>query len=507
MEGSVTTQQRGSRRLFAAGLALLLGLSPFFAHLPAASAADLLIGGAAIITDANGDPVNLRAEASLSGKVLDQVPEGSILDVLGGPVTAGDGSVWYRVAYDGQTGYMSALYLTEYTGEGNGGAGDLGVITSDVNLRSGPSTADGVLMVLMPGDQVTLDGGIQNGFYPVVTSDGAYGWVYGAYIAVEGSAIGGSARANDALNLREGPSTSNSVLTVIPAGGSVTLTGGSEGDWVTVDYNGLEGWVSSQYLTSGGEAAVTTDDINFRTAPSLGSDVIRVVATGRTVIVTGSAVDGFYPVDFDGASGWMSTDYVSIGGQPSLPSEPAPAPQPEPEPDPEPEPVPATWDVAWPMSGGEWKVTQGYNGFSSHYNSGLWAYYYSLDIVRTDGATAGQTVYSPVNGTVRWTEASTGGISIDMGNGYAFAIFHITLDASIQPGVELQQGQRIGFISGPGQNGNMGFDHIHLTLWETTDGGNWSRIAVPFTGQNAINGVDLYDTGGGNQWSGTLIYP
>jgi uncharacterized protein YgiM (DUF1202 family) len=505
MEGSVTTRHRGFRRLLAVGLALLLGLAPFVSNVQGISAADLLIGGAAIITDANGDPVNLRDEASLSGDVLDRVPEDSILDVLGGPVTASDGTVWYRVAYDGQTGYMSALYLSEYTGDGNGGSGDLGVITSDVNLRSGPSTADDVLMVLMPGDQVTLDGGIQNGFYPVVASDGTYGWVYGAYVAVNGSASGTSARTNDALNLREGPSTSSGVITVIPAGSSVTRTGGSDGDWVTVDYNGMEGWVSGQYLTTGGEAAVTTDDVNFRTGPSLGSDVIRVVSSGRTVIVTGSVVDGFYPVDFDGASGWMSTDYVSIGGEPTLPSEPAPAPDPEPEP--EPEPVPATWDIAWPMSDGEWKVTQGYNGFSSHYSSGLWAYQYSLDIVRTDGATAGQTVYSPVSGTVRWTEDSTGGISIDMGNGYAFAIFHITLDSSIQPGVELQQGQRIGFISGPGQNGNMGFDHIHLTLWQTDDGGNWSRTAVPFTGQNAINGVDLYDTGGGNQWAGTLIYP
>jgi uncharacterized protein YraI len=329
--------------------------------------------------------------------------------------------------------------------------------------------------------------------------------VFGAYLAVDGTATGTSARTNDALNLRDGPGASNDVITVIPAGSSVTLTGDSEGEWVTVDYDGLDGWVSGIYLTAGGEPAATTDDVNFRTAPSLSSDVIRVVSSGRTVIVTGSAVDGFYPVSFDGETGWVSTYYVSIGGEPATPTEPQPAPEPEPEP--EPEPVPATWDIAWPMSGGEWEVTQGYNGFSSHYNSGLWAYYYSLDLVRTDGATAGQTVYSPVNGTVRWTEASTGGISIDMGNGYAFAIFHITLEDWVQPGVELEQGQPIGFISGPGQNGNMGFDHIHLTVWETTDGGNWSRLAVPFTGANAISGVDLYDTGGGNQWAGTRVSP
>ena len=58
----------------------------------------------------------------------------------------------------------------------------------------------------------------------------------------------------------------------------------------------------------------------------------------------------------------------------------------------------------------------------------------------TDGNTAGQSVYSPVNGTIRWTEAGSGGISIDLGNGYAAAIFHITVDPSLSCGDPLTQG-------------------------------------------------------------------
>jgi hypothetical protein len=43
-------------------------------------------------------------------------------------------------------------------------------------------------------------------------------------------------------------------------------------------------------------------------------------------------------------------------------------------------------------------------------------------------------------------------------------------------------------VSGPGGGGNGGTPHIHLTVWKTEDGGNWSRIAVPFDGDHPLEG-------------------
>jgi hypothetical protein len=74
-------------------------------------------------------------------------------------------------------------------------------------------------------------------------------------------------------------------------------------------------------------------------------------------------------------------------------------------------------------------------------------------------------------------------------------------------GDPVSQGQYIGYISGPGEDGNMGFDHLHFSLWASDDGGNWSRVAVPFTGANALAGVEYGDTGGFSQWAGTVFYP
>ena len=77
----------------------------------------------------------------------------------------------------------------------------------------------------------------------------------------------------------------------------------------------------------------------------------------------------------------------------------------------------------------------------------------------------------------------------------------------LSAGDSVSQGQYVGTISGPGGNGYMGFEHIHINLWQTSDGGNWSRTAVPFSGDFAISGWDFPDTGGSNQYAGTVFYP
>lgn len=51
------------------------------------------------------------------------------------------------------------------------------------------------------------------------------------------------------LNLRLMPTTSAQVITVIPKGTPVTLDDDCECKWIPVSYNGLIGYVSSQYLS------------------------------------------------------------------------------------------------------------------------------------------------------------------------------------------------------------------------------------------------------------------
>lgn len=195
-------------------------------------------------------------------------------------------------------------------------------------------------------------------------------------------------------------------------------------------------------------------------------------------------------------------------------------------------PVPASLAAAavkMPFAAGaEWYISQGYNTSPaegwSHYNCDSrtgedeisktercddgWQYKYSVDLRQVDGTEAGETVLSPVDGTIRWLDPANGGLSIDMGNGFAAAIFHLDLARGLADGQPLVQGQPLGVVSGPGGGNNGGTPHIHFNLWATEDGGNWSRTATPFTGRFALDGYDLPDLGDqsrNHHWNTVLV--
>ena len=484
---------------------------------------------AAVYAAATTADLNLRAGPSTFDAVLLVMPAGSSLTVTG------DGTNGFLpVSYQGRSGWAAAQYLTGSATSPPptsqpAPSGGSAFVTTSLNLRAGPSTADGVLAVMPAGSTVALTGQSANGFLSV-SYNGTAGWAFAAYLNQSGASPApspsptptpnpggnvGTATVTTALNLRAGPSTADGVILVMPAGASVTLTGQSQNGFSGVVYNGTAGWAFATYLTGGGTpapaptpsptptpgpvtgTAVTTTSLNLRAGPSTADVVLAVMPAGVSVGITGGAQNGFYPVSYNGAAGWAFGNYLSIGG--------TPAPSPGPTPAPSTPPAAGGSGITWPFGSGEWYISQGYNG-SSHYNSGSsYQYSYSLDLARVDRTTAGQAVLSPVSGTVRWTDPSTGGVSINLGNGYAVAFFHVAMDPSIRDGVRVSQGQYMGYISGPGGPGYVGFPHIHLTVWQTTDGGNWSRVAVPFTGANAIAGQSFPDVGGYNQHQGTRI--
>ena len=132
--------------------------------------------------------------------------------------------------------------------------------TTALNLRAGPSLADWVSLVMPAGSGVTVTGDARNGFHPV-TYGNATGWAYGAYLSWGGwSANPGPAAAavaasptgiattTTALNLRAGPSTNDAIVTVMPWGAGLTLTGQSANGFVSVTYNGVSGWAYASYL-------------------------------------------------------------------------------------------------------------------------------------------------------------------------------------------------------------------------------------------------------------------
>ncbi|MDQ3779502.1 MAG: SH3 domain-containing protein [Chloroflexota bacterium] len=224
---------------------------------------------------ANGattDDLNLRSGPGASYSTLGTVPANSRLNVSGA-AEAG----YYPVSYGEQTGWVAAEFvvvdseaaaepeLVESAQTVPGRGTTEGRATEPLNLRSGPGRESEVLLTMPEGSVVPLSGEANNG-YLNVTYNGTTGWVDAAYLSLSepapasttadpGSLVvpvtaGGAARTTTDLNLRGGPGVSESVLLVIPGGEPLALTGEVSGDYVGVSYNGAQGWVDANFLTT-----------------------------------------------------------------------------------------------------------------------------------------------------------------------------------------------------------------------------------------------------------------
>jgi uncharacterized protein YgiM (DUF1202 family) len=153
--------------------------------------------------------------------------------------------------------------LTEDVGtQGEGVSGTIAVgsqmkATANVNLRGAASKTANILYTIPEGSTVTVvQSAPSNGFYKI-KHNGTVGWSYGQYYEPTGGSTGtvGAATlvATTDVNLRNGPSTDNAVITVVPTGASVKVVNATpQNGFYNIDYQGSVGWSSGKYYTESG---------------------------------------------------------------------------------------------------------------------------------------------------------------------------------------------------------------------------------------------------------------
>lgn len=281
--------------------------------------------------------LNMRAEPSTSSAVVTTVPRGTVVLVL----ESSDG--WYKVRYQGQTGYMSGEYLT-FSTDADGAFGSGSVTGNYVNVRSGPGTGYPVLGSVSTGQSFSVTG-VSGGWYKIGYNGGT-GYISGDYLSVGGSTapaatpapgsvpasapapqIGGvGVITGNYVRMRSGPSTGYSVLGTYNSGTQMTVTGQS-GDWYAVSYNGVSGYVYGQYLSQAQASAVnvtsmtstpawTTAGVNLREGPSTAYTSRQVLPAGTSVTLTGKS-DNWYRVSYGSVSGFIRQDYVTTSSAPA----------------------------------------------------------------------------------------------------------------------------------------------------------------------------------------------
>jgi uncharacterized protein YkwD/uncharacterized protein YraI len=221
--------------------------------------------------------VNLRTGPGAEYDVVTTLPPDTAMTVTGGEINA-----FVPVKVDGMFGWVATDWVERgaVTLEQTIAPSQDGTATAiqAVELRDAPQEEAATLGTIPSVAVVTLTGEAQDGFLGVVYN-GQQGWADAAYLEVADSSPGGEvvqaqaaeapaqadsaalapvpnpnspvgaeAIATNNVNLRAQPSATAQILSVVPAGSPVTLTGSQSNGYLNVRIAGQAGWIDSRYL-------------------------------------------------------------------------------------------------------------------------------------------------------------------------------------------------------------------------------------------------------------------
>lgn len=156
-----------------------------------AVAAAILVLGSPVSAEAkkvgvvSGSVVNFRQSPNLSSKILNQLTEGTKVDIVDS-----DGD-WYKAVYNDVTGWISGDWIQVRDEKIATGV----VSGSVVNVRSKPNTSAEVITKLEKGTKVDIYEK-SDVWYRVSVGDDRFGWMHGDYVTVKEEKSSGASSAS-----------------------------------------------------------------------------------------------------------------------------------------------------------------------------------------------------------------------------------------------------------------------------------------------------------------------
>lgn len=131
-------------------------------------------------------------------------------------------------------------------------------------------------------------------------------------------AYGAATVGASSLNIRSGPNTTNAIVLTLSHSEIIVILEKTNAEWYHVVYNGTEGYVASMYLTNvltaenfNASGKVTGSDVLMRSSPSTSGSKLGSYDAGTTVQVIGIN-NGWYKVKYNGVTGYIRSDFISI---------------------------------------------------------------------------------------------------------------------------------------------------------------------------------------------------
>ncbi|MDD6141896.1 MAG: SH3 domain-containing protein [bacterium] len=283
--------------------------------------------------------LNMRSEPRAGSLILTTIPKGVQVQVTS------RGNEWSAVYYNGLNGYVVSSYLAfeqqNHHPETTPSVDAATVVTPSgwLNLRSEPRSGSPILTTIAPYEQVkVLSYGAE---WCRVTYHSITGYVMTRFLSFEDeeepepeqTVQATVTTSSGALNLRLEPSALSAVIGLIPQYETVTVhQRGSS--WCYVTYDGISGYVMTDFLTFGPFSVPDADDsvdsayvntssgaLNLREYPGSAYRVLTAVPRGEEVSVLQYG-DEWCQVRYNGWTGYVMTSYLSWQ-KPETPPRPA----------------------------------------------------------------------------------------------------------------------------------------------------------------------------------------
>lgn len=253
----------------------------------------------------NTETVKMRSEASTESKIVMLVSQDDKVEII---EKSGD---WYKVKFDGNTGYIYAEYVTTDDDK-----------TENTNSTQSTNTQDDTNTTQTENNNVNTNNNteVQN------TTENSEENII---------SINSQVLVVDDTEVKLVPLINSSVIGTVKANTAVTVVEYVNG-WYCIISSDLEGWVRKEKLDSIKNAQpeqtesttetendsseeetqtettkyVSTEKVNIRKKASTDSDIIKSITKNTKVTVIGTE-KGWSKVKVDGEEGYISSEYLS----------------------------------------------------------------------------------------------------------------------------------------------------------------------------------------------------
>lgn len=282
--------------------------------------------------------LRVRLNPDLNGEVIASLNNGEKVSILG------ENGSWYQISYNNQIAYVSKEYIKTNSSQESSSrstSGKVVNVSSSLRVRSGAGTNYQVIGYLTNGESLNITG--ESGEWYIINYNGKNGYVSKEYVSVttQNNTSSSSNNSNNVLNkegivvnvstnlrVRSGAGTNYGVLGYLINGNKVTITG-ENGSWYAINYNGKTGYVSKEFINisnnssnssnTGNESNTTgyivnvSSNLRVRSGAGTSYSTVGYLNNGSKVTILSESGD-WYKISYNGGDGYVSKQYVSVGG-------------------------------------------------------------------------------------------------------------------------------------------------------------------------------------------------